>query len=496
MNIRALIGVAGVAALAFGSAANAIKIDDEYSVTYAKETLRKAVSTGDATTHTVSGTTYYVLEPSHMIAGPADVTANADDGDDYEVIFTLDNMVFSAAPTLSHTTDGTAATFQLSRGGAVEDNFAVFVKSGGGAIGATEMLTLAAEFAITGDGPGGITRMISNEALPSSLPGIMVSMTHENADAVKVVRALKETVVAANPMADAGDSFMSFTGGSNTASVGTLTIGVESGIRDARVGSDSDTSDPVDTTMVSLLTPTAADGTALGNNDGNTGIIAEGTLTTATATAGTAVTFDGDYSFVETLAVGSDCTGTLSEIRKMDEDDRTVLLDETMPQAAGAFAAGLSLCIAVDGETPIPSTDPYTVTTEYKGPALNMFPPVGDTHDLGSIRRSGSTYRIPYLTTNARHNQRITIVNRGAASTYELGELMTVGDSVSATDAAMGDLPAGQTVLEVSDLIEVTGAARASGTLSMPADPTSLDVSIDIINRETGAADTVYLSSE
>ena len=36
--------------------------------------------------------------------------------------------------------------------------------------------------------------MVTNEALPSSLPGIMVSMTHRNPDAVKVIRALKETV--------------------------------------------------------------------------------------------------------------------------------------------------------------------------------------------------------------------------------------------------------------------------------------------------------------
>ena len=74
MNRKTLIAVAGAAALAFGSAAHAIKIDGEYSVTYAKETLRKA-SEGDATTQTVLGVTYYVLEPSHTIAGPADITA-------------------------------------------------------------------------------------------------------------------------------------------------------------------------------------------------------------------------------------------------------------------------------------------------------------------------------------------------------------------------------------------------------------------------------------
>ena len=53
MNMRTLIGVAGAAALAFGSA-HAVKIDSEFSVTYAKETLSKA-ATGDATTHDRGG---------------------------------------------------------------------------------------------------------------------------------------------------------------------------------------------------------------------------------------------------------------------------------------------------------------------------------------------------------------------------------------------------------------------------------------------------------
>ena len=93
MNRKTLIAVAGTAVLAFGSAAHAVKIDGEYSVTYAKETLRK----DDDKTQTVGGVTYYVLEPSHSIAGPADITASMTDTDDYEVLFTLQNMVFSTS---------------------------------------------------------------------------------------------------------------------------------------------------------------------------------------------------------------------------------------------------------------------------------------------------------------------------------------------------------------------------------------------------------------
>ena len=515
MNRKTLIAVAGTAVLAFSSAAHAVKIDGAYSVTYAKETLRKAVSTGEATTQTVLGVTYYVLEPSHTIAGPADITANSDDTTEYEVLFTLQNMVFSAAlvdGSLTATTvddDGetvTGATFTLGRGGAVDDNFVVFAKaSDAAAIKVADMLNLAAEFAVTADGPGGITRMVANKALPSAVPGIRVSMTHTNPDAVKVVRALKETVTqpSPTPTADAADDFMSFVGGTSaarklSASVGTLTIGVGSGIRDARVASDTTTAtggddDMVDTTMVSLVTPTA-DGTA---NDGNTGIIDGAILTMPTTTAGTAVTFSGEFSFLKTLSLGNpECSGSLTEIRKQDTDDRTILLDETMPKGAGEFAAGMTLCVAVDGETSIPITGAYMATTEYKGPVLNMFPPVGGTHYLATIRRSGSTFRLPFLTVSERHNQRINIVNRGRATTYTLGELATKGDSVIALEMASGDLPPGQTVLLVSDLIEIMGAMRAAGTLSMPTDKSSLDVSIDIINRENGSSDTVYVDAD
>jgi hypothetical protein len=340
--------------------------------------------------------------------------------------------------------------------------------------------------------------MITNEALPSAIPGIKISMTHTNSDAVKVARALKETVMPAEPMpkADAGDGFMNFTGGTAQAprlyaSLGTVMVGVTSGIRDARVAADTEEQSPnIDDRMVTL--------TGLDGVDTNTGIIATAILDMPDDTEGTAVTFSGAFDFLKTVAVASGgCAGSLTEIRKPSEDDRTVLTDETRPMAAGEFATAKDLCVAVDGETAIPITGAYTVTTEYKGPALNMFPPVGATHQLAAIGRSGSTFRIPFLTVNARHNQRINIVNRGSATTYTLGELATIGDSVNALPAASGELPQGQMVLKVSDIIEVMGAAmRASGTLSMPAPASSIDVSIDIVNRDNGTIDTVYVDAE
>ena len=500
MNMRTLIGVAGAAALAFGSAAHAIKIDNVYSVTYAKETITK-----DSERPVTGSGKYYNLAPPHVITGPADIIANGD-GSMYEVLFTLQNMVFHGDATLGDNAltrtgtedDDTAQNwFVISRGGAPGDNFVMFTQNAtDNDIGHMDVLTLTAQFAVTADGPGGITRTVTNKALPSGT-GLLVTNIHENADAVKVAPTLKVTVKSPTmmPRADAVDNFMSFTGGTTTHSLGTLTIGVESGIRDARVAMDDATE--VNVTMVTLAGPLNADG-VVEPRAGNTGIVADGILTSASSTSGSAVTFSGDFSFLETLALSDSltCEGTLTEIRKPSEDDRTVLTDMTMPMAAGSFMSGKTLCVTVDGETAIPSTEAYMATTEFKGPADNMFPPEGGTHNLAMIGRSGSTFRLPFLTVHERHNQRINIVNRGRATTYTLGELATNGDSVSALEMASGDLPPGQTVLLVSDLIEVTGAMRAAGTLSMPADESSLDVSIDIINRENGSSDTVYVEAD
>ena len=77
--------------------------------------------------------------------------------------------------------------------------------------------------------------------------------------------------------------------------------------------------------------------------------------------------------------------------------------------------------IEVDGETSIPNTDEYTVTTKYKGLDMAAFPPAGATHTLAAISRDGYGANIPYLTTDDGYNQRIILVNRWRATTYVFG---------------------------------------------------------------------------
>ena len=47
-----------------------------------------------------------------------------------------------------------------------------------------------------------------------------------------------------------------------------------------------------------------------------------------------------------------------------------------------------------------------------------------------------------------------------------------------------------------SDLVEITGGTRAAATLSVVADPSIIDASIDIIHPENGTVDTVHLTAE
>ena len=498
------VALAAAVGLGYSTSANAIKIDSKYSVTYAKETITKDSE------RTVTGSgKFYALAPSHMIAGPADIIANDGDGAMYEVLFTLQNMVFDGtqllegALTRTGTGDGAQAVtwFAVSRGGASGDNFVMFTKNAattGEDIGAMDMLTLTAQFAVTADGPGGITRTVTNKAL-SAGTGLSVTMTHENADAIKVVRALKVTVTppAAVPQADASDDFMSFTGGTTTrmlrASLGTLTVDVESGIRDARVPSDTTADDMVDTTMVTLTGPKDDTDTDVGTNDGNAGIVAGEVLSSASSTAGSAVTFSGDFSFLKTLALSDNvnCTGSLTEIRKPSEDDRTMLTDMTMPMAAGEFMDGKTLCVVVDGDTAIPETEVYMAATEFKGPSLNMFPPMGGMHSLGAISRGGTTVHIPYLTTYEGYNQRLILRNRSGREASYMVEFVTEDGITASPESHSGMIAANEVMMiRIQDIVRLEGGSRTAATVTSNAAKGMLDVATTLVNKEDRSTDT------
>ena len=164
---------------------------------------------------------------------------------------------------------------------------------------------------------------------------------------------------------------------------------------------------------------------------------------------------------------------------------------------APALTAPQYLCIAVDGNTEIPTTTPYMATTKYTGVPDAAFPPKGGTFDLSQIGRDGTTYYIPYLTLYDGYNQRFSIVNRGRPTTYSFTGLQAEAETTAAWgEMASGPLPTGQTVLSTSDILTITdGRSRASGNLTIVASPSDVSASVQVVNKMTRTVDTVYLQN-
>ena len=207
------------------------------------------------------------------------------------------------------------------------------------------------------------------------------------------------------------------------------------------------------------------------------------------------VTFSGDFSFAKKAGFSADACKSIDEIRKPDADDPDTLTDEIIPTSAGEFeVTEQRLCIEVDGETSIPNTDEYQVTTKYKGLAMAAFPPTGTTHTLAKIERDGYEANIPYLTTHSAYNQRIVIVNRWRETQYSFSNFESE-DGVEVLEGmdAEGTLLEGTNVLRVRDIVTIEGGTRASGTLNVVAPSREIDAAVQQVNLESRSVDTVYL---
>ena len=506
MKMRTIVGLSGIVALAaLSTTANAIMMvnavgDDPKgmgmrSVTYAMETLMK-----DAVTEE-DDVTYYQIARDHFVSGPAEVEAAA--GVDYYVSYVLNGMVFhgtsddltltaARADSNDDEEDEPAGTLERHAGGAAGDNSVVFKLTATGTIHPKNLLRLTAKFAVSEGGIGGITRTVTNATLQAAnVPGIKAVGTHSLPAAVKAAPALDEVIEANEQImsARAKHEFLSFSDGDDPSdtlaqSVGTIHLTVVGGstyaknYRNARSAGIADGTDLADISsdarVNALLDITVVDGADLDNS----------------------VTFSGDFSFAKTAGYGTAACGSLTEIRKPSDEDADVLTDEIVPQGAEKFGAeGVqSLCIVVDGKTPIPNTDHYMVTTKYKGLAMAAFPPVGGTHSLARISRDGYSRNIPYMTTDDGYNQRVVIVNRWRETEYAIGSFeMEDGVEVTAGDDAAGTLPEGTTVLRMTNIVTIEGGTRASGTVSVVAPESTIDVAVQQVNLMNRSVDTVYL---
>jgi hypothetical protein len=504
MKMKSIVGLFGAVALAAGStAAHAIKMvdmqnddpaaDGARSVTYAKETLSKAA----AKVTEVDNVTYYNIVRDHFASGPADVEGA--NGSDYYISYVLSGMVFqvglqdgSLDIMMGGETETAQATFARHSGGGIGEDTVVF-KLATGAVMPKNWLVLTAKFSIGESGIGGIARTVTNTTLPTNLPGIKTTATHTLPSAVKALPALKETVDAAVdvPRARANYEFMSFSHTNDptdvlSVSVGTVQLGVAGGADSMKQYRNADNDDPLD--------QAATNDSKVGELVDITGPHTDGVDLNNT------VTFAGDFSFAKAAGHTADavddsynCT-SITEIRKPDETDPEVLTDEIVPQSASEFELSKFLCVEVDGETSIPNTDEYTVTTKYKGLEMAAFPPVGATHTLAKIQRDGYSANIPYLTTDDGYNQRVILVNRWRATTYAFGPFESE-DGVEVTEGEMvrGTLPEGTTVLRVQDIVTIEGGTRASGAVSVVAPADAIDGAVQQVNLMNRSVDTVYL---
>ena len=532
MMMRKLIGLfVAIAFIAGSTAVHAIKLvgavtddpvaDGMRSVTYAKETLLK----GDANTVEASDpdddTTYYKILRDHYVSGPADITATAteSDADVYIVSYALSGMVFSEdveaaditvqrktvnadAPDTLADAPAVDSLDRIVAGGQPGDNSLVLRFAGTVDLnGRSDLIVLTANFAVAEGGSGSITRTVLNRTLENS--NVASSRTHSLSGAIKAAPALKQVIkpneggptasVAFDfnvfkPSSAATKKLVDWVGHVQLGVVGTSMAGVEDDDPRIQMGRyqhaqfdtvDQDNMNPEEVTMASDIT--GADTTVLPSG--------------ATRTENS-VLFGGELSFVKkfALAASGDCSNTGSDLRVASTVDADVLTDKVMAREAGDLATQMYLCVAVDGETPIPETEPYTATTAYKGIPNAAFPPQGGTYELAKIRRDGTTYNIPYLTTFSEYNQRFSIVNYGSkavAYTFEFHseEGVTTADGMQ----AQGELPVGQTVLKTSDIVEITGGNRAAARLNIVAAGGTTSAAVQQVNLETRGVDTVYL---
>ena len=137
------------------------------------------------------------------------------------------------------------------------------------------------------------------------------------------------------------------------------------------------------------------------------------------------------------------------------------------------------------------------VATKYGGIANAAFPPSGTTLVLGYIMRDGTTVQIPYLTQFGNYNQRIVIVNRGAAADYSFSFTAEEdGPTITPGADASGTLASGATTyisLLYGDLVTIDGSPnRVSATLIVESEPHFIDVAVSQANANGGTDTVLY----
>lgn len=501
MSSKRILGIAGAAMMGTlagtGAVHAVISVGSEGTtgaVTFAIETLRNdrnvPPSDGDGgpfyevAAHTGSSAELDVNVPIKIVVP---VSSSA------VVTVDLENLVLTGSPPVTLGVTNTAsppvaitgATSSIISGGGRGDRQVRFQLSTDATNPIPATSRLVVELARLGVDPtqsGSVTVTATR-----LIEGVGITGTTALSDVVKTARALKVTTTPQMQTASVEDGFMKFVSGGDgvstdqlAANVGHLQIGIA-------------------TTTTPLY------------NAGR-GDVASGTVTAITHIATNAeIVITGDTSFLADQGEGDDAkklvyidsqencsSASPSSIQDTDDDNK---LKASLSDFDGA---GGYLCLKVDGETAIPTTEPYSAAITYTSAVVKsgtddtrvaQFPPTASTETLGSIGRDGSSVSIGYLTTNQKYNQRLIMVNRsGSPVDYSMTFQTAEGTRAVPKAPASGTLPTGRTVLDVRDVVTFNNdgnGGHGSAEMTAVVGKTQFDVVTVTTTRSDGSTDTV-----
>ncbi len=492
---RRTFGVAGaailgsLALLATGVAHAIVDLDAEdkskAAVTFAKELLKASTTHGDVDYYTVTQTGSGDGVGLVMAKLGAVVAADRN----AEVTFTFQNLVFlstSTAPAITvEDADGqpVVAGQAHSGGGLSGENTVSYRLSPTAELPADTVLSLGVPdggVGISASAPVSVTMDLTAE--PAQVGGDPVTYQVSHPNAIDAKPALKVTTTPNYPVASVEDGYRKFKAGPGvssdrlSASLGGLSISVEPYLKP----------DGAAVAKRDIYQPGFTDSHHSGEN-----------ITTLPSSDETGyVVIQGDTSFISRAVTDTVCPSNLGShvnYRRSDEEPRL------RPQYVSSIDGDL-LCVTVSGAadaTPIAKTAPYVAefTFVYKDAVNPDFVPASPViaPPYGSIGRDGAMVRIPYLVTDERYNQRIVIVNHGAATNYEMSFTSEEGVTARAGMESSGTLPSGTTVLRTSDVVTIEGGPphRVSGTFTIEAVADSVSVATNQTNRSNGSTDTV-----
>ena len=228
------------------------------------------------------------------------------------------------------------------------------------------------------------------------------------------------------------------------------------------------------------------------------------------------VTATNAQAMCPTGAANAPDRGTLLDA----EGERLIGEDGTIPTGASSGSTGWKapaaylLCVNVDilgpgedgtGTNTVQIPAAKFTATAYTRTGPSAAPRMVGEGTVGSITRDGATVQIAYLTTSAKHNQRLIIVNRGKAPISitdivfqtEDGtevELSALALAAAGTDAA---LIAGETTRVISiggdlGMLSITGdSRRTAATLSFNGIASNISVATTQVNLSDSSTDTV-----